>query len=202
QSIGQSVPSRKRALVPYARVEALRRESNARREEPQQPHRGPSRAGPSMSDPVPTEDEEELEPLPPRVGGRRALGTPPTGVRDDGNNGGDGGDGDNGDNGDDDGGDGDNNDTGDNRDDEELETSKSRLQLQAFGPAADILEKVVYNMRVEMAMICGYPEFVKSTEDPSRPYLDMWLPKFWAEANDELRPDKPRLPLKDGHIRY
>ncbi|KAG9083088.1 hypothetical protein FRC06_004702 [Ceratobasidium sp. 370] len=30
----------------------------------------------------------------------------------------------------------------------------------------------------------------------------MWLAKFWAEANNKLHPDKPRLPLKDSHIRY
>ncbi|KAG8728313.1 hypothetical protein FRC10_005078, partial [Ceratobasidium sp. 414] len=196
---GQPTPSWKRALVPHTRVEALRRESNAHNMGPQQPSHGPSRAGPSgdtgMSDPAPTDDEEELEPLPPQIGGHQAPGTLPTGVCNDGN----GGDGNNSDNSDDNG---DNSDTGDNGDDDELGTSKSRLQLQAFGAASGILEKVVYTMRVEMAVVCGYPEFVKSTEDPSCSYLDVWLPKFWADANNELRPDKPRLPLKDSHVRY
>ncbi|KAG8728573.1 hypothetical protein FRC10_004820, partial [Ceratobasidium sp. 414] len=183
-------PLQKRAIVPRARVEALRRESNARGKETKGPASGPSTSARDPRDSpkgAPSTKARMVHAVSPEVEEREydedmddnmeegEVGEAVAPVEDD------------------EGGDGENSEQG---------NSRARQQLASFGPAAPVVERVVQKVRVEMAVVCGFPEFVKSTEDPTSTYFDLWIPRLWAEANDELRPNQPCFELEDRHVRY
>ncbi|KAG9085786.1 hypothetical protein FRC06_003453 [Ceratobasidium sp. 370] len=110
-----------------------------------------------------TEDMDEGGVHPPRVGRHQATGTPPTEGDDEGE------------------------DEGENGGDNEPGNLKAWWQLALFGPAAPVVERVVQKLQVEMAVVCRFLEFVKSVKDPHCTYFDLWMPKLWAKANDEIR---------------
>ncbi|KAG9088114.1 hypothetical protein FRC06_002231, partial [Ceratobasidium sp. 370] len=191
---------KKRAMVSRARVEAIRQESNTRGKETQGHASGPgtgvhgprnspkatpstksrmARAAPSeVEEGENTEDMDEGGVHPPGVGGHQATSTPPTEGDDEGE------------------------DKGENGGDNEPGNSKAQWQSASFGLAAPVVERVVQKLRVEMADVCGFLEFVKSVEDPRCTYFGLWMPKLWAKANDEVRPNQPHFDLQDCHVRY
>ncbi|KAG8732281.1 hypothetical protein FRC10_001022 [Ceratobasidium sp. 414] len=78
--------------------------------------------------------------------------------------------------------------------------SRARQHLVSFSPATPVVERVVQKVQVEMAVVCGFLEFVKSMEDPTSTYFDLWIPRLWAKANNELQPNQPHFELEDRHI--
>ncbi|KAG9094142.1 hypothetical protein FRC06_011114 [Ceratobasidium sp. 370] len=86
-------------------------------------------------------------------------------------------------------------------------------QLRLFGDATDLVAHTVELIKLEMVIMCGYPEHMPSSghilDDtdyaavlPStRTLLDDWLITFWRQVNQELRPDHSWLPLLLAYIR-
>ncbi|KAG8734022.1 hypothetical protein FRC10_012003 [Ceratobasidium sp. 414] len=82
-------------------------------------------------------------------------------------------------------------------------TGRQHSQLHAFGEeASELVDWVMERVRVEMAMTCPFPEILGPPENNNQSYLDLWVPKLWVGAHAALRPDLPRLRLKDRYVVY
>ncbi|KAG9076035.1 hypothetical protein FRC06_009752, partial [Ceratobasidium sp. 370] len=135
--------------------------------------------------------DEPPEPLPPQAGEEQeqADGALPGGQDDNNNNDSD--------------SDNDGNDTpGENQRHRRRRTRQDAL-LAAFGhEGAQLGRYVIGNIKVKVATTCGFPEHVRSVEDPEKMFLEVWIPRFWAATNSKYQPDQPHLPLEDCHSRY
>ncbi|KAG8734240.1 hypothetical protein FRC10_011810, partial [Ceratobasidium sp. 414] len=215
----KTAPPQKCPILSCSRVDTICQENEARKHRTEEgtaggsvPPKGtsaplgsasnPSSRKPQVAPPVDVEmadrspSDEELDPLPPKLGKRQAPGTPPgvEGDEEGNSNGDEEGDG----NSDNTNENGEGNDANEDGDDDEPPKSHKRHKdklLGAFGPTISPLVKyVVACVKLEMAVTCSYPEHVRPPGNP-----DQFLIEFWDAAHKKLRPGKPHFLLQDTH---
>ncbi|KAG9075629.1 hypothetical protein FS749_012685, partial [Ceratobasidium sp. UAMH 11750] len=168
-------PKPKRAIVPRSRIEEIRQETKARQA---QETKGSAVPDPVKKAPAPSHSK----PSPQHVDVPDVEMAEPSEEEE---------------------GDADND--GEEGEADELKVSNKRdsTLIQKFGLfATPLVKHVLVHLRIEMAAVCGYPEHVKSDEDPSWTYLDIWIAKHWAAANAKHRPDLRLLPINDQHVSH
>ncbi|KAG8709950.1 hypothetical protein FRC08_017837 [Ceratobasidium sp. 394] len=90
----------------------------------------------------------------------------------------------------------------DGDDDEPVRSRKSREAklLSSFGKSVSPLIKyVVATLKLEMAVTCGFPEHVRSPDDPENHLVELWIQRFWDDGHNKLRASKPRYMLRENH---
>ncbi|QRV90394.1 hypothetical protein RhiJN_18412 [Ceratobasidium sp. AG-Ba] len=189
------VPVKKRAIVPAARIKALRKENTnaacppAQRIVPQTPAQAARLPAPGDHSDVDMADPQGQQP--------DRTPTPPT---------------------DEELGDRQGGGTGEGSDDpvqgseeaeetEELEsagslTKRELAQLRRFPPEVRPLVKYITDqVRLSMVTKCPFPERLRPSPEDDY-YLEEWMPDFWSQAHELLREDRPILAFQDRYIDY
>ncbi|KAG8785171.1 hypothetical protein FRC12_017900 [Ceratobasidium sp. 428] len=92
-------------------------------------------------------------------------------------------------------------------------TKREQSQLSAFNSEyTKIVDWVLAQIKLKLALEHGWPEVTPVVANPpgtgdattqgARMILDDWVIDLWARAHDELRSERPWLPIEDQHIRY
>ncbi|QRW05962.1 hypothetical protein RhiLY_11307 [Ceratobasidium sp. AG-Ba] len=191
-----TAPSKKRAVVSFSRMEAIRKRNGkagpsatltkgAPRPSHPQPRSSPS-GDVDMHDP-PSGDE-------PVTNAEDGPVTPPTGDEEHGNSGaedlelpqveGAG-------NGDD-----------DSADYGKL-TKRQRSQFRAFSPEVQQLVQWVFNwVKLATASMCPFSETMTENPQDNKTIFDHWIAERWNDANEAEREDQAPIPLKDEYATY
>ncbi|KAG8724503.1 hypothetical protein FRC09_017936 [Ceratobasidium sp. 395] len=92
-------------------------------------------------------------------------------------------------------------------------TKREQSQLSAFSTEyTEMVDWVVNQIRLKLPLEHGWPKVTPVVTNPAgtgdatiegaRMVLDDWLVDLWARGHDELRSERPRLPIESQHIRY
>ncbi|QRV96224.1 hypothetical protein RhiJN_24242 [Ceratobasidium sp. AG-Ba] len=205
--VDDSAPSKKRALVPRSRVEALRK-ANSKTSKESAPGLAPARAkkprkppldpcSPPVTDIRMRDPDSDDDPAPDgaQLEGRSLA--PPV---------------DDGEAGDLAGGQADASDASDEAAEERREhdraregklTKRQKAQLGAFSQdARELIQWVTEEIKVDAALICAYPECMSEDPKDEDNYFERWLAKHWKRAHARFRKDKAPVPITDDYARY
>ncbi|QRV94942.1 hypothetical protein RhiJN_22960 [Ceratobasidium sp. AG-Ba] len=173
-------PSKKRAIIPQSRIEALCKE----------------KAGGSSTPAAPV-DIEMQDPPSDEQGGQPAAGTgdrPPTPPSEDDDLQGEHED-----------HDGDTNARvgGSKSAKSKKKTKRQRTQLGAFPPEArDLVQWVAEEVKADIASVCPFGDVFTVSPQDGRTYVEHWVPRHWDKANERFREGQPPLVLQDDYIGY
>ncbi|KAG8723168.1 hypothetical protein FRC09_004414 [Ceratobasidium sp. 395] len=204
-----AAPPKKRALVPLARIQALRKEngkttSGAKAVPPVNNAPASSKSKPKPPPRAPTPDSDVQMhnppsggpgPLSPQGDGDNRPLTPTAGQEDGAE------------------GPGDEDETsdqemaaaGDGQGDEPDGSGpmRQRAQLSAFSAdARGLVRFVTEQIKLDMATICAYPETMTEKPEDNETYFERWIVKHWTTANVELRDGQAPMPILDEYVTY